>query len=254
MSDCPEPADAVAAAVPHHPKVGEVDLSGMRIPYNPALNAFLEGDLAAREPIAQFKEWFDQVCRSGTVREPNAVALATSTQDGKPSCRMVLLKGFGNHGFHFYTNYESRKGVELAHNPQAALTFYWDGENRSVRIEGVVERLSEEESSGYFHVRPLGSQVAASVSHQSTVVPSRAFLADQADTLLAQVAAHSERLPKPAFWGGYNLVPHTVEFWQGQTNRLHDRIRFRRPFLGEVIDPALTHVGDDGWVFERLAP
>ncbi|GAU99750.1 hypothetical protein RvY_10704 [Ramazzottius varieornatus] len=231
-----------------------VDLSGMRVPYHNSKNPFLESDLKALEPIEQFRQWFAETCNTPGIKEPNAVALATSTPDGKPSCRMVLLKGFSKQGFRFFTNYESRKGSELAANPRACMMFYWDHKDRSVRIEGAVEKLTEEESTEYFQQRPLGSQVAATISRQSTVVPDRNFLADQAEALYAGSENRGQPLPRPSFWGGFNLVPETVEFWQGQTNRLHDRIRFRRPAPGEKLDEKLTHVGEDGWFYERLSP
>jgi pyridoxamine 5'-phosphate oxidase len=233
-------------------RAGDMDLSLMRTPYRPSTEAFLESDLVAHEPFAQFQHWFDEACNHPDIKEPNAAALATSTRDGKPSCRMILVKGFGRQGFRFFSNYEGRKAQEIVENPHVALMFYWEPPNRSVRIEGKVEKLSEEESSGYFVQRPVGSQVAASVSPQSTVIPNRTFLTDRADRLLAD----SKQCPlsKPTFWGGYNVVPDVFEFWQGQTNRMHDRIRFRRMQPNEKIDQSLSHIGDDGWLYERLAP
>ncbi|XP_055338188.1 pyridoxine/pyridoxamine 5'-phosphate oxidase-like [Paramacrobiotus metropolitanus] len=241
-----------SASPQHGGKIADIDIARMRMPYRDAKDAFLENDLVAREPFAQFKHWFDEACKHPQIREPNAMALATCSRDGKPSCRMVLLKGFGPHGFRFFTNYDSRKGREIAENPFVSLMIYWEAPNRQVRIEGIIEVLSEQESAEYFHSRPISSQVAACVSHQSSVVPSRTFLADRAEQLYME--AHNQSLPKPAFWGGFTVIPEVIEFWQGQTNRLHDRIRFRRLAHAEKIDPTLTHMGDDGWVFERLAP
>ena len=170
------------------------------------------------------------------MRAPEAMAVATATSDGRPSVRMVLLKGFDEQGFVFFTGYESRKGGELATNPRAALLFYWDPLGRQVRIEGPVERVAEAESDAYFRSRPRGAQISASVSPQSRVVESRAGL----EALAAELEVRGDEIPRPPAWGGFRLAPQTYEFWQHRANRLHDRLRYRRE--------------DGDWVLERLAP
>jgi pyridoxamine 5'-phosphate oxidase len=187
------------------------------------------------EPLRQFAAWFEEAEAAG-MRAPEAMALATATADGRPSVRMVLLKGFDERGFVFFTGYESRKGVELAANPRAALLFYWDPLGRQVRIEGRVERVAETESDAYFASRPRGAQISASVSPQSRVVESR----PQLETAAAKLEARGGELPRPPTWGGFRVEPETYEFWQHRANRLHDRLRYRRE--------------DDRWVIERLGP
>jgi pyridoxamine 5'-phosphate oxidase len=196
-----------------------------------------EKDLAA-DPFTQFGAWFDEVAQAD-IREPNAMTLATATPDGRPSARMVLLKGVDARGFNFFTNYESRKGNELTANPRAALVFFWVQLERQVRVEGRVERLSTEESDAYFASRPEGSQLGAWASQQSAILPDRGPLEARYEELRAQY--EGREAPRPPFWGGYRVVPETVEFWQGRVNRLHDRLRYRRQ-------------GDDSWVIERLSP
>ena len=198
--------------------------------------ALAEADVDA-DPVVQFGRWFEQATQAGLL-EPSAMALATAAPDGRPSARMVLLRGFDRRGFCFYTNYESRKAAELAANPRAALVFWWDALERQVRIEGRVEPTSRAESEAYFASRPPGSQLSAAASPQSRVIGSRAVL----ERRVAELATgHQEgELPLPDFWGGFRLVHEVVEFWQGRPNRLHDRLRYRR--------------AGDGWKIERLAP
>jgi pyridoxamine 5'-phosphate oxidase len=190
------------------------------------------------DPICQFAIWFAEANQSGEP-ETNAMTLATATPDGRPSARMVLLRGADDRGFSFFTNYESRKARELEANPFAALVFFWHELERQVRIEGRVERVSDDESDRYFHSRPKGARIGAWASPQSEVVASREVL--EARYLETEERHAGDVVPRPANWGGYRLVPSVIEFWQGRPNRLHDRLRYSR--------------GSDGsWVIERLAP
>lgn len=190
------------------------------------------------DPIAQFEKWFADA-RGAGLKEPNAMTLATSTQRGGPSARIVLLKGLDPSGFVFYSNYESQKGIELDQNPNAALVFYWAELERQVRITGLVKRTSREESEAYFHSRPRGSQLGALVSKQSSVIEGRAPL----ETALSQLESKyaDTEIPLPPFWGGFRLEPFTIEFWQGRPNRLHDRLRYKKEL-------------DGSWILERLSP
>ncbi|HEX8998112.1 MAG TPA: pyridoxamine 5'-phosphate oxidase [Ktedonobacterales bacterium] len=189
-------------------------------------------------PIRQFQAWMDAAV-AAEHPEPNAMAVASATLDGAPSARMTLLKGLDERGFVFYTNYESRKGAELAANPRAALLFFWVLLERQVRVEGRVERVSAEESDTYFHSRPLGSQLGAAASAQSRVIASREVL-QQAYSELEQRFAGGE-VPRPPYWGGFRVVPQVIEFWQGRPSRLHDRLRY-------------TRLPEGAWRIERLSP
>ncbi|KAG9450771.1 hypothetical protein H6P81_010736 [Aristolochia fimbriata] len=216
-----------------------VDISALRENY--ISPEFLEDQVEAN-PIDQFHKWFEDAISAG-LREPNAMALSTAGKDGKPSSRMVLLKGVDERGFAWYTNYESRKGHEISDNPQAALLFYWDDLNRQVRVEGPVEKVSEEESDKYFHSRPRGSQIGAIVSKQSSVVPGRHVL-HQEYKELEDKFSNGSLIPKPKHWGGYRLKPKSIEFWQGQESRLHDRLLYsQREADGRQV-----------WDIVRLAP
>ncbi len=190
-------------------------------------------------PIKQFETWF-QEAQNSEIIEPNVMTFATSAIDGKPSARILLLKGIQDDGFVFFTNYNSRKGRELALNPNAAIVFCWLELSRQVRIEGIVKKVSEKESESYFQSRPRGSQVGAWASPQSRVVIDRDVLEKKVDEIEKEFA-NEEKLPLPRFWGGYKLMPSIIEFWQGRTNRLHDRIRYSRQ-------------SDKKWKIERLAP
>ncbi|XP_061299927.1 pyridoxine-5'-phosphate oxidase [Pezoporus flaviventris] len=229
-----------------------MDLGPLRKSYRGDEEAFEEQNLVSRDPIQQFRAWFEEAVSCPDIGEANAMCLATCTRDGKPSARMVLLKGFGQDGFRFFTNHESRKGKELDMNPFASLVFYWEPLNRQVRIEGSVKRLPEEESERYFHSRPRSSQIGAVVSRQSTVIPDREYLRKRNAEL--EERYRDVPVPKPPYWGGYILHPDVVEFWQGQTNRLHDRIVFRRLRDGSEPLGAMSHLGEGPWVFERLSP
>ena len=190
------------------------------------------------DAIAQFRAWFEEALSAGVV-EPNAMTLATATPDGRPSARMVLLKGLDERGFSFYTDYESRKGRELAANPHAALVFYWPELHRQVRVTGTVARVSREESEAYFRGRPLASRLSAWASRQSETVPDRETL----ETLHREAEARfpDGDVPLPDRWGGFVLDPDAIEFWQGRPGRLHDRLRY-------------TRLPDGGWRIERLSP
>jgi pyridoxamine 5'-phosphate oxidase len=196
-----------------------------------------ESDLD-EDPIRQFQVWFDAAVEAG-LPEPDAMTLATASTDGKPSARMVLLKLADERGFVFFTNYESRKGRELADNPRAALVLFWVELERQIRIEGRVEPVTAAESDAYFHSRPLGSQLGAAASHQSRVIPGREELEKRVAELEKQY--QGGEIPRPDYWGGYRVVPEVIEFWQGRPNRLHDRLRYRRN-------------GEDRWIIERLSP
>ncbi|HEU0163793.1 MAG TPA: pyridoxamine 5'-phosphate oxidase [Thermomicrobiales bacterium] len=210
-------------------------LSDMRQNYR---KGELVEDHVQPDPIAQFGIWFDEV-RSTDILEANAVIVATVGADGAPSARTVLLKSFDHEGFVFYTGYESQKGREIAQNPAVALTFYWPALERQVRINGDAVRIAPELSDAYFATRPPGSQLGAVASPQSEVIPDRDWLANRVAEVSADID-DEHPLRRPETWGGYRVVPHTVEFWQGRPDRLHDRLRYRQV--------------EGGWVIERLAP
>jgi pyridoxamine 5'-phosphate oxidase len=211
-------------------------IQDMRVDYGKG--ALHERDMD-RDPIAQFARWFDEARASGII-EPNAMTLATVDAEGRPQARIVLLKGFDARGFTFFTNYDSAKGRELAANPHATLVFFWDRLERSVRITGSVARTTRAESQDYFKSRPYRSRLGACVSQQSSVVADR----DVLERWFAELAAtypEGSDVPCPEHWGGYRVTPHTVEFWQGQRSRLHDRLRY-------------TRRSENDWILQRLSP
>ncbi len=194
----------------------------------------------SENPFVQFTKWFEEA-QSSDVLEPNAMTLATADENGKPSARIVLLKGFDQErGFVFYTNYDSRKGAELEVNKTACLLFFWKELERQVRIEGAVGKVSEQISTAYFQSRPKSSQIGAWVSPQSKTVPSREWL-EQKNAEIALRYKDSDVLPRPPHWGGYAVAPHKIEFWQGRPSRLHDRLLY-------------TLTTENVWKVERLAP
>lgn len=199
-------------------------------------SALREQDAPA-DPLALFARWYEAAV-AAELPEPSAMTLATATPDGVPSARIVLLRGFDERGFTFFTNYQSRKGAELTRNPRAALVFYWELLRRQIRVEGRVEVVSAAESDMYFRGRPFGNRLGAVVSPQSEVIPDRETLEARLDELCRQYT--DDEVPRPAHWGGYRVVPATIEFWQGRANRLHDRLRYRRD--------------EAGWRLDRLAP
>ncbi|XP_034414696.1 pyridoxine-5'-phosphate oxidase [Cyclopterus lumpus] len=229
-----------------------MDLSDMRKKYKGAEECFEESQLVSLDPIKQFGDWFNRATECPGVGEANAMCVATATKDGRPSARMVLLKGFSSEGFRFFSNYESRKGSELEGNPHACLVFYWEPLNRQIRIEGTVERIPFQSSSDYFHSRPKSSQIGAVVSRQSTPVPNRDYLR-QKNAELEEKYKDTD-VPMPEYWGGYIVKPSLMEFWQGQTNRLHDRIVFTRSSDGPPKPGEFLHPGEGGWVYQRLSP
>jgi pyridoxamine 5'-phosphate oxidase len=211
-----------------------ISLADLRREYT--LGGLRRADLHT-SPIEQFKKWFEEALQA-EVLEPNAMALATADQSGKPSSRIVLLKAVDERGFVFFTNYESRKGRDLAENPRASLTIYWRELERQVNVFGTVTKAPRAESEAYFNSRPLGSRLAAWASTQGVIVPNREFL--ESKLAEAKQKHPGETVPLPSYWGGYVIAPETVEFWQGRPNRLHDRFRYLKR--------------DTAWTIERLSP
>jgi pyridoxamine 5'-phosphate oxidase len=201
-----------------------------------SLHSLNESDIASN-PIQQFTKWWNDALAS-EILEVNAMTLATSTKSGKPSARIVLLKGFDEKGFVFFTNYESNKGKALAENPNAALIFFWKEIERQIRIEGTTEKISAAESDEYFFSRPEGSRIGAWASPQSRIINNRNVLEENVQQFSEEF---KNSIPRPPHWGGYRVMPELIEFWQGRSNRLHDRIQY-------------TKTGSGSWKVDRLAP
>jgi len=210
------------------------NISAIRKDY--MLRSLSENDVH-KNPISQFSIWWDEAIGSN-IEEVNAMTLATVNEDGYPSARIVLLKDFNDNGFVFFTNYESRKGKSLLLHPKASIVFFWKELERQVRIQGVVEKISEEDSTSYYTSRPVESKIGAWASPQSEVIPSREFLEDRFKNYEQQFS--DQEIPKPPHWGGYIVKPSRIEFWQGRPGRLHDRIEYNK--------------NNEGWTIDRLAP
>jgi len=200
----------------------------------------LDNGGAPTMPWALFREWLGRARDSGAI-EANAMTVSTVSEDGVPSSRTVLLKGVDEAGLIFYSNYDSQKGREIAHNPAVALLFYWPSHERQVRISGTAARISSEESDAYFRSRPIGNRIGAVISPQSTVIPDRAWLEQRrVETEMVARAEGEQAIARPPNWGGYRVAPSVFEFWQGRPDRIHDRLRYR--------------LENDRWILERLAP
>ncbi len=216
-------------------KIMQKNITDLRKEYS---RATLDFSNVLKDPLKQFEKWFDEAVEAG-ITEPNAMHLATVNNEGKPSSRIVLLKGLDNNRFIFYTNYQSKKGRELEENPACALTFFWPEIERQIRIEGVAERVEGKLSDDYFQSRPRGSQIGAWASPQSTIIKDREILEERARQIEKKFELEKV-LPRPNQWGGYQIDPLQIEFWQGRPSRLHDRIQFTKV--------------DGEWKVNRLAP
>lgn len=213
------------------------NIADLRKDYNKS--ELLETDVATN-PLVQFKQWF-QIAMDSNILEPTAMQIATVSSSGQPSMRTVLLKGINEQGIIFYTNYNSRKGQELANNNKIAVHFFWDVLEKQVRMEGIAERISEQASDQYFNSRPKGSRIGAWASPQSSVIDDRAVLRQNVDQLNQQYQ-HTDQVPRPPHWGGYVVKAHYFEFWQGRSSRLHDRICYT------------YQIQNNSWQIQRLAP
>lgn len=209
------------------------DLSDFRISYDKL--SLIEQHLP-KEPIKLFQIWFEELCKSNSVLEPNAMTLSTVGNENKPRNRVVLLKKFSEKGFVFYTNYKSKKGIDINNNPNVSISFFWPSFERQVIIEGICSKISNKESDKYFYSRPIDSQIGAIISDQSSEIPNRDYIENKFDSFKSD----NTEILRPLNWGGYIINPISIEFWQGRKNRLHDRI--------------LYYKNDNSWLFKRLSP
>ena len=214
--------------------INNTDISIIRRNYS--LEILDESNVEAN-PFKQFSKWMEEALKSDLI-DPTAMALATSDKKGIPSIRVVLLKGFDEHGFAFFTNYESHKGNDLINNPNASILFFWKELERQIRISGTIEKTSSKESEEYFHSRPIESQLGAWASRQSSIIADRKYLENEFHNL--SIMYQDKQIPLPPFWGGFRLIPNNFEFWQGRENRLHDRISYR--------------INNKNWEIVRLSP
>lgn len=209
------------------------DLSDFRISYDKL--SLIEQQLP-KEPIKLFQIWFEELCNSNSVLEPNAMTLSTVGNENKPRNRVVLLKKFSEKGFVFYTNYKSKKGIDINNNPNVSISFFWPSFERQVIIEGICSKITNKESDKYFYSRPIDSQIGAIISDQSSEIPNRDYIENKFDSFKSD----NTEILRPLNWGGYIINPINIEFWQGRKNRLHDRI--------------LYYKNDNSWLFKRLSP
>ena len=209
------------------------DLSDFRISYDKS--SLIENHLP-KEPIKLFQIWFEELCNSNSVLEPNAMTLSTVGNENKPRNRVVLLKKFSEKGFVFYTNYKSKKGIDINNNPNVSISFFWPSFERQVIIEGICSKITNKESDKYFYSRPIDSQIGAIISDQSSEIPNRDYIKNKFDSFKSD----NTEILRPLNWGGYIINPINIEFWQGRKNRLHDRI--------------LYYKNDNSWLFKRLSP
>ena len=227
----------------------ELDIANLRKSYHSPTDVLLESALTTMDPFVIFGEWLQLACNTEGVEEPNAMTIATVNKQGRPSARMVLMKGYDSNGFRFFTNMRSRKGQDICHNPNVALVFYWEKLTRSVRVEGQAHMLPGDQVDEYYAQRPRASQIAAHVSeNQSAPIRDRLVLKNRF-SLLEEKYKDVEKIPRPDFWQGYNIVPDKIEFWQGQSTRMHDRIVFSKEGKGDKWNP-----GENGWKYQRLEP
>lgn len=229
------------------------DVANLRKPYNTADNVLQKKNFHNQDPYDVFDEWLKEACNTPGIEEPTAMTIATVSKEGKPTARMVLLKGYDSSGFNFYTNSRSVKGQNLELNPYAALVFYWEKLNRSIRIEGQVEMMTDDSITSYYSSRPRESQIAAHVSqYQSSPIPSRDVLLKRFEELEAKYE-NTNLIPRPCFWCGYQVKPDRFEFWQGQSSRMHDRIVFSKSVSKADKNNSYSS-GKNGWFYGRLEP